>query len=426
MVYEIPYGRGKQHFELPPGRSVTVIAPADVVPVADPLAEVRRALAETVGGITLADFAGVKSAAVAINDKTRPVPHAALLPPLLHALEGLGLPPEAITLVIATGAHPPMAEEEFGRVVPPDILARYPVVCHDCDAQETLVYRGETPQGTPVWVNRSFAEAGLRIVVGNIEPHQFQGFSGGMKSAAIGLAGRETVNRNHARMSEPGAQLGQYDGNPARADVEAIGQLMGVHFALNVVLNRHKQIVHAVAGEPLAVMQAGIPLARSICQVPVDAAFDLVIAAPGGHPKDLNVYQSQKALAHATLIAKPGGVVILVAACGEGAGSRGYERWMREVVMPTPADVIARFKAEGFRVGPHKAFQIARDAAQVQVHLLSEMPPDFARLLLFEPVATLQEAVDTALAALPDDARIAIMTQANATVPVLQNGSQAG
>ena len=176
-------------------------------------------------------------------------------------------------------------------------------------------------RGTPVWVNRRFVEADLRIVVGNIEPHQFQGFSGGVKSAAIGLAGRETVNHNHAMMTDPLAQLGRYDDNPARQDVEEIGRLIGIHVVLNAILNEKKKIMHVVAGEPAAVMEIGIPLSRKVCQVAIAAPFNLVIASPGGHPKDINVYQTQKALAHANLITRDGGMVILAAACPEGSGS---------------------------------------------------------------------------------------------------------
>ena len=133
------------------------------------------------------------------------------------------------------------------------------------------------------------------------------GFSGGVKGAAIGLAGRATINHNHAMMSDPRAALDRYDDNPARQDVEEIGRLIGVHFALNTILNREKQLIHVLAGEPVAVMQAGIPLVRDLVEIPVSAPFDLVIASPGGHPKDINLYQAQKALAHAARIAKPGG-----------------------------------------------------------------------------------------------------------------------
>src|SRR5690606_5235762 len=134
---------------------------------------------------------------------------------LLDALADLGLPPEAITLLIGTGTHTPMPPEEFPAVVPPDLLARHPVYSHDCDAPD-LVALGVTSRGTPVTANRRYMAADLRLVVGNIEPHQFMGFSGGVKGAAIGLAGRETINRNHALLLDPRADLARYDDNPMR------------------------------------------------------------------------------------------------------------------------------------------------------------------------------------------------------------------
>ncbi|MCX7826801.1 MAG: lactate racemase domain-containing protein, partial [Verrucomicrobiae bacterium] len=255
--------------------------------------------------------------------------------------------------------------------------------------------------------------------VGNIEPPQFQGFSGGVKSAAIGLAGRETISRNHALMIEPCASFGRFEDNPARQDVEEIGRIIGVHFALNAVLNENKEIVGALAGRPGAVMRAGIPLVRRLYEVRVPAPFDLVIASPGGHPKDINLYQAQKALAHASLVTKTGGTVVLVAACPEGTGSHSYERWMEGVT--SFDEVSERFRREEFRIGPHKAFQIARDAARVRAWLVSEMAPDFVRRLLLTPATSLQEAVATTLRDLSPGARVGIMPWANATMPALPN-----
>ena len=123
-----------------------------------------------------------------------------------------------------------------------------------------MVSLGKTRLGTPVQVNRLFAQADLRLVLGNLEPHQFMGFSGGVKTAAIGLGGRDTINHNHALMLDPRSDLARYEDNPARQDVEEIGRMMGVHFALNAVINESKQIVRVLAGEPQAVMRQGIPL----------------------------------------------------------------------------------------------------------------------------------------------------------------------
>lgn len=415
--FSVPYGRGALTFRLPHTWPVEVVEAPDVEAAAGPLSVVEAALDAPLGGARLSGFHGARSAAVAINDKTRPVPHQTLLPPLLSRLEGLGLPPEAITLLIATGVHPPMPRAEFARVVPPEVLDRYPVICHDGDDPGQLVRLGVTSRGTPVWVNHRYLEADLRVVVGNVEPHQFQGFSGGVKSAAIGLAGREMINHNHALMAEPHARLGRFHDNPARQDVEEIGGLIGVHFALNAVLNSEKQIVQAFAGDPVAVMEAAIPLSRQVSQATVSAPFDLVIASAGGHPKDLNLYQAQKALAHAALVTRDGGTVIVVAACPEGAGSQEYETWMDGI--QSHEEVLAHFRREPFRVGPHKALLVSRDAVRVRTLLVSEMAPESVRRLLLTPAKHIDEAIDLTLPHLPARARVGIMPRASSTIPTL-------
>lgn len=411
---QLPYGRGHLDLTLPDGLHVEVIAPRPAPPAEDPQRLAARALAAPVGGVRLADFAGARSAAIAISDKTRPFP-LPVLRALLDALADLGLPPEAITLLIGTGTHTPMPPEEFPAVVPPDLLARHPVYSHDCDAPD-LVALGVTSRGTPVTANRRYMAADLRLVVGNIEPHQFMGFSGGVKGAAIGLAGRETINRNHALLLDPRADLARYDDNPMRQEVEEIGRMMGVHFVVNAVLDRAKQAAHVLAGDPVAVMRAGIPLVRALYEFEVEAPFDVVITAPGGHPKDINLYQAQKALGHAIRITREGGTAILVAACPEGTGSAGYEAWIAG--MRDHHAVLERFAREPFRLGPHKAFQLARDAVRARLLLVSEMPPDFVRGLLLTP-ATLPEAVALALHDAPPGARIAVLPVANATIPTL-------
>jgi nickel-dependent lactate racemase len=413
-------------FRLPDEWQVEVLAPRHEAGLSDPVEAIRRALEKPLGRRRLADFTSVRSVAIAINDKTRPVPHDLLLPPLLRQLEDTGLTPEAITLLIATGAHPPMRPEEFGKVLPAAILSRYPVISHDAGDREGLVHLGQTGRGTPVWINRRFVQADLRIVVGNIEPHQFMGFSGGVKSAAIGLAGSDTIRHNHAMMTEPGARLGSYEDNPPRQDVEEIGRRIGVHFALDVVLNEAKEMVAVLAGEPEAVMRQGIPLVRKLCQVDVGQPFDLMIASPGGHPKDISLYQAQKALAHASLVTREGGAVILAAACPEGTGSRGYEDWMHGVTSYT--EVFGRFQREGFCIGPHKAFLVARDANRVRVFLVSELAHDLVRRLLLTPAGGLEEALALGLGVLTaggrmsrETLRVGVMPWANATIPALVN-----
>ncbi|MDF1514461.1 MAG: nickel-dependent lactate racemase [Anaerolineae bacterium] len=420
--YDLSYGHSRIKLSLDKSRNVTWLLPSEVPGAANPELVIADALAHPVGEGSLTQFNRSQSVAIAINDKTRPAPHQRLLPPLLRQLENLGIAPDNITLVIATGTHIPTPPDLFADVLPPEIIQRYNVISHDCDALD-LVVKGTTSRGTPVKVNRQFAEADFRIVVGNIEPHHFAGFSGGVKSAAIGLAARQTITANHALLLDPDAALAIYDENPLRQDIEEIGQLMDIHLALNIVMNRQKEIVRAFFGPPLQVIRAGLPIVREIYSVDVDQPFDVMITSPGGYPKDINLYQAHKAVSCANRVTRTGGSIILVAACEDGIGSAGYAAWMDEKVgngLETHTKVMETFVKEPFRIGPHKAYIFARDAVKVRgIWIVSDIAPQHIRGLLLNP-ATMEEAIDQVIDPLPLDARIGIMPYANATIPYLK------
>ena len=411
MRLEIPYGKSTLRAKLPDSFAIEFLMPRSQQAADDQATLALQAVYNPLGQVKPPQ-AG-QTVAIAINDKTRPVPHEHLLPPVLNGMRHAGVRDCDVLFIIATGTHPRMTPEEFGAILPRDILEAYRVVCHDDGDEANLTHIGETERGTPVFINSDYMAADYRIVIGNIEPHQFQGFSGGVKSAAIGLAGTRTINHNHAMMRAEHARLGEFERNPARQDVEDIGRMIGIDFAVNAILNADKQIISAFAGDPFAVLAAGIPEARAHYEVPVAAPFDLMIASPGGHPKDINLYQAQKGLAHAALVTRANGQLILCAACPEGSGNREYEGWMRDRRIESHDDVFKCFAQDGFKVGRHKAFQVSRDASRIHTTLVSEMDDDLVRLLLLEPAADLQSALDAASAQLPSSARIGVMPAAN-------------
>ena len=420
MKIEIPYGNRHLTAELPDSYPVEYVMPKAQTAAADPAALVRYAVYNPLGDVT-PPRAG-QTVAIAINDKTRPVPHAHLLPPLLAGHASRGRPRRRCAL----SSSRPVPIRAWSRpntasILPPKIVDAYRVICHDATDKTNLTFLGDSGRGTPVFISSHYMDADYRIVIGNIEPHQFQGFSGGVKTAAIGLAGTETINHNHAMMREPGAMLGEFERNPARQDVEEIGRMIGIDFAVNAILNRDKQIIKAYAGDPYAVIEAGMPDVRALNEVPVDAPFDLMIVSPGGHPKDINIYQSQKGMAHAASVTKEGGKMILCAACPEGSGNIDYATWVLNPRIRTHEDVFERFAEDGFQVGRHKAFQVSRDASRIHTTLVSDLDADFVRGLLLHPALDLQMAIDRALETLPGEARIGVMPAANATMPLLHS-----
>ncbi len=130
------------------------------------------------------------------------------------------------------------------------------------------------------------------------------------------------------------------------------------------------------------------------------------------------LYQAQKAITHAAHIVRDGGVVLLAAACPEGSGRRAFEAFVEDV--SGYEEVFRKFKQLGFRVGPHKAFQIAREAARIHLMLLSEIPPQRVQKFLLQPVPTLQEGFHEALSLFAEQPRIALMPYATNTIPIIQ------
>lgn len=421
--YEIPYGLTTCSFKLPEDWNVSVLAPGTSAGLENPGKAVEDALADT--GTRFHPHSGRKSVAIAINDKTRPIPHSLLLPTLLNWLEATGYKREHITLIIATGAHPPMLPEEFNKIVPPDIESNYRIISHDAEDTETLKYLGTTSSGGPCIINRRFAEADLKIVVGGIEPHQFMGWSGGVKSAAIGLGSSAAISANHSLLSREGAGPCRFEGNPVRENVEEMGRLIGVDMALNIVMNSDKEIVAVFAGDPQSVMKSGIEVALDLFTAEVEAPADLVITSAGGHPKDINLYQAQKALRHGSAAAKKHAAIILVGACAEGIGSSSYEKWTRG--KKSHKEVRESFEREEFRVGPHKAMLFAADAEQRDVYLCSELADQSVRELLLIPADSIQKIVDKLGKTWRDTGlskavRVAILPYGSSTVPVHPKG----
>ena len=182
MQIKLPFGRSRLSAELPEGYVIEFVRPQAQSAAEEPAALVRQAVYNPLGDVK-PPRAG-QTVAIAINDKTRPVPHQHLLPPLLQGMRHAGVRDEDVAFIIATGAHPRMSPDEYSDILPREIIEGYRVLCHDAADQTNLTALGETSRGTPVAINSVYMAADYRIVIGNIEPHQFQGFSGGVKSAA--------------------------------------------------------------------------------------------------------------------------------------------------------------------------------------------------------------------------------------------------
>lgn len=390
----LPYGHETITVSVPRDKLVGVFVPRTPAPTSDPAQALREALAHPLSSIRLREMAsGARRVAIAIEDATRPVPNALLVDAVMTELQAGGISPDQVTVVVATGLHRAMTPEELQAA-----LGRWHglVHCesHDANDPQRLVRLGKTSLGTEISLNHAFMEADLRIITGDVEYHQFCGYGGGAKCVYPGLADAAAIRANHSRMDLPGTGPGKIDGNPVREEVDEVGRMAKVDFGVSVAMDASHRIVAVRAGNPDLAFREACRFVDDMYSIEVPCRADLVIASPGGYPKDIDLYQSQKAIEEATQVVKPGGDVLVTACCAEGSGSQKFEAWMDEAF--TPEDIIARIK-ENFVMGAHKAYQIAREVQRANVHLYSEIPPGRIRSWLMKPVASMA-AVDKLIA----------------------------
>ena len=410
---QLAFGRSQVSASIPTSGLLGVFAPQESFGPVDGAILVREALAHPIGSGRLRDLAGPgQKVVIVISDMTRPCPSALLLPPVLDELAAAGIPDADITVVVALGLHRPMTASEIETTAGPDVYHRVQVINHD--PTDTLRL-GVTAAGTPIELFRPVVEADLRVCLGNVELHYFAGYSGGAKAILPGCASAATVTANHAWMASPEAATGRIKGNPIRSDIEEGVAMVGVDFILNVLVDGQHRVVGAVAGDVTLAHRRGCAMVAQRANVPVPALADIVLVSAGGYPKDVNLYQAQKALDNATYAVRPDGIIILVAECIEGFGNQTFETWMTEA--RSPDDLLERIQRE-FVLGGHKAAAVARSMKRAMIALVSALPPDLMRSMGFYPFESLEEALRFALDRLGASATLSVMPEGGSVLPV--------
>lgn len=415
MDINLGYGKEKVTLTVPDSNMQAVIEPNVVDMAIAGLDEVKRALGNPIGSPHLKDIVKQgEKICIVTSDITRPMPSKTVLPPLLDELHEAGCKDEDITIVFALGNHRRHTQEEMIQLVGEDVYTK--IRCIDSD-QDDIVDLGQTEYGTPVEIFREVAEAHRVICLGNIEYHYFAGYSGGAKAIMPGVSTANAIQANHKRMVEATSVTGNIDSNRVRQDIEQVINMQRIDFILNVVLNEKKEIVKAVAGHYISAHRVGCAFLDSLYLTPVKKRADIVVVSAGGFPKDINLYQAQKALDNSKHAVREGGVIILLAACGEGLGEEVFERWMTTADSP---QVMIRQIEQKFELGGHKAAAIGMVQEWCNVYLVSEMNDEFVKSLFFSPYSSAQEALDEALQKLGDDANVIVMPFGGSTLPVVK------
>jgi nickel-dependent lactate racemase len=417
LLVSLPYGRSQLTGHVPEWAATNVVIPKQWQ-TASQEKSIEAALRQPIGAPRLSELARESHSAVIVTcDRTRGVPSHVAIPLILEELRSGSMDLDRVMVLVATGLHKGETMTDVTERLGGELVDKLEVEIHDSDDRTRLVELGKLSSGTPLWLNRSVVESDLVIVESKVEPHFFAGFTGGSKVVLPGVAGTETILRNHSwkNIDNPASRYGMTE-NPIRADASDALRYLGKVFALNIVLNGQKRIVHATAGDPVSSFNAVAESVRLHSSVQVKDPPDVVITTNGGYPLDRNLYQCVKGIVVPERILHRDSRIIMAGECMDGVG---HPDFLELQVSDTPEAICNRLM---------QGENLIRDQWEVQVlcRILRKTPvcfitrPELAseiRSMHMDYAQTIEQALDSVN--LRRGERVLVLPQGPMTLPTL-------
>jgi len=413
MRVDLAFGKTSLTAALPEGFRYHILETRSARPLPDWEAQLDRALDEPLGAPPLAALArGRRTAAISVCDITRPAPNPKTLPFVLRRLHQAGLKPEDITILIATGLHRAATEAEIRQICGPEVPAAYRVMNHDARNLAQHRYLGTTRSGTPVYIDERFVAADLHLSLGFIEPHLMLGFSGGRKLVAPGLAAQQTIQVLHSPkfMRDSRAVEGSTADNPLHAELLEIARIARHDFILDVALARDRSIAGIFGGDPEQAHRCGVEFVSQAMLETLDEPVDAAITSAAGYPLDLTFYQTIKGITAASHVVKPGGRILVVGACEEGAGAPEF----RQMILNGRSDreFLEHIAGAPVIIDQWQLEKLALVTTRHSVlYFVPGLPAEYHPKLWGHSYPSLPAAVQELTSGLPRGARIAVMPE---------------
>ena len=317
MQYYFPYDY-LEPIEIPDRNLIGVFEAGQGKPAATSEEIVTEALKNPIGAPPLSKLAGnAYRALILCDDNTRYTPAHLVLPHIIEQLNRGGLTNDRIGILIASGTHRLMTEDELIAKLGASIVGNFTVEQHTHDVAEELVPIDITHGDVEFLINRRLKEADLVIGVGNIVPHCIKGFSGGSNIVLPGVSGGDAIGAMHwLNLDQFGEDILGIRDNKVRTLIDEAAAKAGLNYIVNTIVNNDMEIIHTVAGNPYEAHRRGTEIASQVFNVTIPKRADIVIF--DAYQNDLDFWQTTKGLLPAYVCMKQDAVVIDVADCPEG------------------------------------------------------------------------------------------------------------
>jgi lactate racemase len=415
----LPYGKTDVCVRVPARNLLGTIEPAERQGAPDAKAEVERALKEPIGSKRLSEIAKPESkVAIVVDDATRKAPSEVMLLAVLAELNASGVKDENVTVIFGCGTHRAVNPEEAASLLGAETLKRVKTISHCCTSTDLVNVGTTKTHGNKIHLNRTFAEADVKVLLGDVNFHYYAGYGGGRKSVLPAVCGEETIKQNHALLLSANARTGILADNPVHVDMTEAARLAKVDFSVNVVENKKGEIVKAFAGDLEQAFLEAAKLVDEMYRVTIDRRSDIVVVSAGGYPADMNLYQAYKGLDNALDAVKRGGVIILVAECPEGHGNQVFYDWMTRL-----GDIknVEHEIKRNFVMGGHKAYYLLKALQNHQIILVSSLPDYYAiSIFKLKTARAVNDALNEAFKIAGSASRVWAMPQGSYTLPIFK------
>jgi nickel-dependent lactate racemase len=322
------------------------------------------------------------------------------VPEIVKTLFDLGVPRENLRIIIATGTHADMTKDQFSALAGTFCAQQVEILNAANQNQDRLVYIGETYKKTPVFITKEAAEADHIIIFGGVLHHLIAGFGGGRKYIMPGIAGYDTIQKNHSLAirkdgtPHPLARQAKLWGNPVNEDINDAATLFlqgKTCTYVAVAAGGTGDIFYADAGPLHETFMKGCKKLDEVCSIPVPKKGDFVIFSTGGHRADGQLYQSTKALFNAVHIVKEGGNILFVAGCAEGVGNETFSSVLK--AYKGNPEKLGLELAATFDMAAYVAFRVLDILKRFNVTLVSDFSKSETEALGFHHTGNLDHYV---------------------------------
>lgn len=344
------YGKEEYVLEFPDTWNVQLFSMRDSKEITN-LEELETALKNPIGTPTIQEIAqGKKNAVIVVEDISRPTRTGHICELVLKELNEAGISNDNITLIAALGAHRPMTREDFIKKVGEKVVESINIENHH--PYENLVFLGNSTMGTPIYLNKTYHDADVKIAVGTVIPHALAGFGGGAKIILPGICGIQTLEANHqAAVKGIGVGLGFV--TELRKDIEEVCGRVGLDFSINVVSTMKRGIAGIFAGHYIEAHREAVELAKKVygTELPKLTGDDrLDLGFFNLYPEDTELSQAIKGFPlffSAQELFKQEAAIIFLTASTEGrgyhsligeTGGRLYQNWGEHLLFKVLSD----------------------------------------------------------------------------------------